>query len=107
MREICCVSASAPPSAVHVRPPSVVLYTPEPGDTLPPIAPIVPPKYLSLTGSHVCPPSVVLNTPPPVVPIQNSFGRAAEPETATERPPRKIPISRHFSAANTVESYGV
>src|SRR6266705_2401891 len=87
--------------------PCAATYTTSGLEGCTPIAPIVPPKYLSLTGSHVCPPSVVLNTPPPVVPIQNSFGRAAEPETATERPPRKIPISRHFSAANTVESYGV
>src|SRR6266536_938752 len=55
---------------------------------------------------HVRPPSVDLKTPPPVVPIQYSLGRAAEPATATERPPRKMPISRHFRAANTVESYG-
>src|SRR6266536_1523039 len=122
-REICCVSAR--PRKVHVRPPSVVLNTPSPWETLPriayspvptyttsgfdsltPIAPIVPPKYLSLTGSHVWPPSLDLKTPPPVVPIQYSLGRAAEPATATERPPRKMPISRHFRAANTVESYG-
>src|SRR5881628_3693729 len=123
-REICCVSAS--PTEVHVLPPSVVFQTPSPCETFPrigyspvptytmsgfdsltPIPPIVPPKYLSVAGSQVLPPSVVLNTPPPVVPIQYSFGRDAEPATATERPPRKMPISRHFSAANTVESYGV
>src|SRR5207245_7010793 len=75
-------------------------------DSLTPIAPIVPPKYLSLIGSHACPPSLLLNTPPPVVPIQYSLGRDAEPATATRRPPRKIPISRHLSAAKTVESYG-
>src|SRR5213592_4616168 len=123
-REICCVSAR--PTNSHFFPPSVVLKTPSPCETLPrigyspvptyttsgfdsltPIPPIVPPKYLSVTGSQVLPPSAVLNTPPPVVPIQYSFGRDAEPATATERPPRKMPISRHFSAANTVESYGV
>src|SRR6266511_204281 len=76
-------------------------------DSLTPIAPIVPPKYLSVAGIQVWPPSVVLKTPPPVVPIQYSLGRDAEPATATERPPRKIPISRHFRAAKTVESYGV
>src|SRR5947208_8592267 len=75
-------------------------------DSLTPIPPIVPPKYLSVTGSQVSPPSVVLNTPPPVVPIQYSLGRDAEPATATERPPRKMPISRHLRAANTVESHG-
>src|SRR5438046_1338751 len=104
-------------------PPSVVLNTPSPWETLPriayspvptyttsgfdsltPIAPIVPPKYLSLAASHVWPPSPDLKTPPPVVPIQYSLGRAAEPATATDRPPRKMPISRHFRAANTVES---
>src|SRR6266567_6541819 len=122
-REICCVSAS--PRNVHVLPPSAVFQTPSPWETLPriayspvptyttsgfdsltPIAPIVPPKYLSLAGSHVWPPSLDLKTPPPVVPIQYSLGRAAEPATATDRPPRKMPISRHFRAANTVESYG-
>src|SRR5207248_8881436 len=122
-RAICCVSAR--PREVHVLPPSVVFQTPSPWDTLPrmgyspvptytmsgfdsltPTPPIVPPKYLSVTGSQVSPPSVVLNTPPPVVPIQYSLGRDAEPATATERPPRKMPISRHLRAANTVESYG-
>src|SRR5689334_23453847 len=120
-REICCVSAS--PRNVHFFPPSVVFQTPSPCDTLPrignspvptytmsgfdsetPIAPMVPPKYLSVTGSHVLPPSVLLNTPPPVVPNQYSLGRAAEPATATLRPPRNIPISRQVSAAKTVES---
>src|SRR5690348_8977769 len=69
-----------------------------------PMAPIVPPKYLSVTGSQVLPPSVLLNTPPPVVPNQYSLGRAAEPAAATLRPPRKMPISRQLSAANTVVS---
>src|SRR5690242_16339280 len=72
-----------------------------------PMAPIVPPKYLSVTGSQVLPPSVLLNTPPPVVPNQYSLGRAAEPATATLRPPRKMPISRQVSPANTLVSYGV
>src|SRR5207248_4600769 len=121
-REICCVSAS--PREVHVLPPSLVFQTPSPAATLPrmgyspvptytmsgfdsetPIAPIVPPKYLSVTGSHVLPPSVLLKTPPPVVPNQYSLGRAAEPATATLRPPRKMPISRQVSPAKTVESY--
>src|SRR6266700_88044 len=93
-RAICCVSAR--PSEVHVLPPSVVFQTPSPCETLPrignspvptytmsgfdsetPIAPMEPPKYLSVTGSHVLPPSVLLNTPPPVVPNQYSLGRAA------------------------------
>ena len=83
--EICRVSAR--PSDVHVFPPSLVRQTPSPWDTFPrigyspaptytmsgfdslmPIAPIVPPKYLSVTGAQVIPPSVVLKTPPPVVP---------------------------------------
>ena len=68
------------------------------------MAPIVPPKYLSVIGSHVLPPSMLLKTPPPVVPNQYSCGRAAEPATATLRPARKIPISRHESAANTLVS---
>ena len=58
----------------------------------------------SVTGSHVLPPSVLLKTPPPVVPNQYSLGRAAEPATATLRPPRKMPISRQVRPANTVES---
>jgi hypothetical protein len=83
-RAICWVSAS--PRNVQVLPPSVVFQTPSPWDTLPrignspvptytmsgfdsetPMAPIVPPKYLSVTGSQLFPPSVVLKTPPPVV----------------------------------------
>src|SRR3989442_1749705 len=58
------------------------------------------------TLPQVAPPSVVLKAPRPVVPIQGAWGRDAEPATATLRPPRKIPISRHLSAAKTVESYG-
>src|SRR6267143_4111286 len=104
-RAICCVSAR--PRQVQVLPPSVVFQTPSPCDTLPrignspvptytisgfdsetPIAPMVPPKYLSVAAAHVSPPSFVLNTPPPVVPIQNSATRDAEPATATLRPPR-------------------
>src|SRR6266702_3799540 len=121
-RAICCVSAR--PRNVQVLPPSVVFQTPSPCDTLPrignspvptytmsgfdsetPIAPMVPPKYLSVTGSHVLPPSVLLKTPPPVVPNQYSLDRAAEPATATLRPPRKMPISRQVRPAKTVESY--
>src|SRR5437764_14402692 len=121
-RAICCVSAR--PRNVQVLPPSVVFHTPSPWDTLPrignspvptytmsgfdsetPIAPMVPPKYLSVTGSHVLPPSVLLKTPPPVVPNQYSLGRAAEPAPATLLPPRKMPISRQVSPAKTVESY--
>src|SRR5213076_1803746 len=101
-REICCVSAS--PREVHVLPPSVVFQTPSPAETLPrigyspvptyttsgfdsetPIAPMVPPKYLSVAAAHVSPPSVVLKTPPPVVTIQYSATRDAEPATATLR----------------------
>src|SRR5512142_2428447 len=74
-------------------------------EALTPKAPIVPPKYLSEDAVHVSPPSVDLKTPPPVVPIQYSRGRAAEPATATVRPPRKIPISRQVRPVNTVLSY--
>src|SRR5207249_1232532 len=66
----------------------VPTYTMSGFDSETPIAPMVPPKYLSVTGVHVSPPSVVLKTPPPVVPIQNSPTRDAEPATATLRPPR-------------------
>src|SRR6266516_1250949 len=107
----------------HDLPPSVLLYTPRSAFG-PNACPCAPTHTMSgfagctrtreiccvsarPTNCHFLPPSVVLNTPPPVVPIQYSFGRDAEPATATERPPRKMPISRHFSAANTVESYGV
>ena len=83
---MCRVSTS--PRYRQVFPPSVVLYTPSPCETLPrignsppptytmsgfdsatAIAPMVPPKYLSLTGNQSSPPSVVLKTPPPVVPM--------------------------------------
>jgi hypothetical protein len=52
------------------------------------IAPTVPPKYLSVMGAQLSPPSVLFMTPAPTVPIQYSLGRATEPATATERPPR-------------------
>jgi hypothetical protein len=98
---------------VQVLPPSVDFHRPSPCETLPrigysppptyttsgdegatAIAPIVPPKYLSVTGAHDWPALTDLNTPPPVVPSQNSFGRDGLPATATERPPRYGPISR-------------
>src|SRR3954468_2245553 len=68
------------------------------------MAPIVPPKYLSVTGAHDCPALIDLNTPPPGVPIQNSSGRDGLPATAAERPPRKGPISRQWTPANVAES---
>src|SRR5689334_15999840 len=121
MSAICRVSAS--PMNDHVFPPSVVFHTPSPCETLPrigysppptyttsgddaetAIAPIVPPKYLSVTGAHDCPSLIDLKTPPPVVPIQNSFGRDGFPVAATERPPRYGPISRQRSPAKAVES---
>src|SRR5438105_2283382 len=105
MSPICLVSLS--PMYVHVFPPSVVFQTPSPCETLPriaysppptyttsgaegatAIAPIVPPKYLSVTGAHDCPALIDLKTPPPVVPIQNSSEREGLPVAATERPPR-------------------
>src|SRR6187551_535339 len=105
MSAICFVSFS--PMYVQVFPPSVVFHTPSPCETLPrsgysppptyttsgadgatAIAPIVPPKYLSVTGAHDWPALIDLKTPPPVVPIQNSFGRDGFPLAATERPPR-------------------
>src|SRR5664279_2133439 len=108
-RAICPAFSS--PACHHVLPASVVFHTPSPPETLPriphspvptytmsgfdsltPIAPMVPPNSFSPLGSHVSPPSVDLNTPPPVVPIQNSATRAAEPATATDRPPRNGPI---------------
>src|SRR5205085_10667917 len=95
-RAICCVSAR--PSEVHVLPPSVVFQTPSPWDTLPrignspvptytmsgldsetPIAPIVPPKSLPVTGTHGCPPPVLLKPPPPGAPNQTSLRGPAEP----------------------------
>src|SRR5580765_7849408 len=85
-RETCLVDSR--PRDSHVFPPSVDFHTPSPCETLPrigasppptyttsglegatAIAPIVPPKYLSVTGAHDCPPSSDLNTPPPVVPM--------------------------------------
>src|SRR5437763_9476602 len=124
MSPICPASFS--PMYVHVLPPSVVFHTPSPCATLPrigysppptyttsaaegatAIAPIVPPKYLSVTGAHDSPPFTDLNTPPPVVPIQNSLGRCGFPVTETDRPPRNGPSSRKSSAPNAAESNGV
>src|SRR5260370_41221677 len=103
-RAICWVSAR--PRNVQVLPPSVVFQTPSPCDTLPrignspvptytmspldsetPIAPTLPPKYLSVTGNHVLPPSVVFKTPPPTGPTQYSLWPAPEPSTPPRRPP--------------------
>ncbi len=123
MSPICLVSLS--PMYVHVLPPSVVFHTPSPCATLPrigysppptyttsgaegatAIAPIVPPKYLSVTGAHDSPPFTDLNTPPPVVPIQNSLGRCGLPVTATDRPPRNGPSSRQRNPPNAAVSKG-
>ena len=68
------------------------------------MAPIVPPKYLSVTGAHDWPALIDLKTPPPGEPIQNSFGREGFPTPATERPPRYGPISRQRRPANAMES---
>src|SRR5690242_1149750 len=68
------------------------------------MAPIVPPKYLSVTGAHDWPALIDLQTPPPVVPIQNSFSRDGFPATATERPPRNGPTSRQRSPVKVSES---
>src|SRR5215213_6456408 len=121
MSAICRVSPS--PTKAQVFPPSVVFQTPSPCETLPRMgysppptyttsgaegatstAPIVPPKYLSVTGAHDWPALIDLNTPPPVVPIQNSFSRDGFPVTATDRPPRYGPISRQRRPAKAVES---
>src|SRR3954471_21840866 len=102
-RAMCRVASR--PSDVHVFPASVDFHTPSPCETLPrigysppptyttsglegatAIAPIVPPKYLSVTGAHDWPALIDLKTPPPVVPNQNSFARDGLPATATERP---------------------
>src|SRR4051794_17917621 len=117
---------SLSPMDVQVLPPSVVFHTPSPWETFPrsgysppptyttsgadgatAIAPIVPPKYLSVTGAHDSPAFTDLKTPPPVVPIQNSLGRDGLPVTATARPPRNGPSSRQRSAPNALESNGI
>src|SRR3954469_9064434 len=114
---------SPSPMKLHVLPPSVVFQTPSPCETLPrigysppptyttsgfdaetPMPPMVPPKYLSVTGAHDWPALMDLKTPPPVVPIQNSSGREGLPETATERPPRYGPTSRQRRPASARES---
>src|SRR3954471_14587581 len=121
MSAICLVSLR--PMYVQVLPPSVVFQRPSPCETLPRMgysppptyttsgadgatstAPIVPPKYLSVTGAHDCPALIDLKTPPPVVPIQNSSGREGFPVTATERPPRNGPTSRQRRPAKERES---
>src|SRR3954465_13290783 len=100
-REICLVSAN--PRKVQVFPASLVRHTPSPCETLPrigysppptyttsgadgamAIAPIVPPKYLSVTGAQLWPALIDLKTPPPLVPIQNSSGRDGFPVAATD-----------------------
>src|SRR3982751_5351967 len=101
MSPICRVSPR--PMKLHVFPPSVVFQTPPPWETLPPsgypppptyttsgadgataTAPMVPPKYLSVTGAHDSPALIDLKTPPPGVPIQHSLGRIGLPVTATD-----------------------
>src|SRR5687767_10973781 len=115
--------SSRKPRKSHVRPPLVVFHNPSPCAVLPrmqvsppptqtmsglrgstAIAPMVPPKWRSLIGVQVSPPSVVFMTPPPVVPNQYSLGRATDPLTATDRPPRNGPTSRQRSPPNTAES---
>src|SRR3954452_22155898 len=44
---------------------------------------------------HVPPASVVFHTPPATVPMKNVRGSMGSPVTATARPPRKGPTSRH------------
>src|SRR3954452_12773131 len=102
MSPICRVSPR--PMKLHVLPPSVVFQTPSPCETLPRIgysppptyttsgadcatstAPMVPAKYLFVSGAQVCAAFTDLKSPPPVVPIQNSSGRDGLPVTATER----------------------
>src|SRR5436305_13077111 len=100
MSPICRVSRR--PMYAQVLPPSVVFQTPSPCETLPrmgysppptyttsgadgatAIAPMVPPKYLPVTGAHDWPAVTDLNTPPPVVAIQNSSGRDGLPAAET------------------------
>src|SRR6266516_2983240 len=100
-RAICCVSAR--PRNVQVLPPSVVFQTPSPCDTLPRIGNSPVPTY-TMSGFDSETPIAPM-VPPPVVPNQYSLDRAAEPATATLRPPRKMPISRQVRPAKTVESY--
>src|ERR1019366_1057036 len=44
---------------------------------------------------HVWPPFVVFHTPPLTAPNQNTRASAGSPATATARPPRNGPTSRH------------
>src|SRR5207249_2057872 len=94
-----------PPEPASVRAPVRTYSTAETATPMSPATPAATP-LLCVSSVQCSPPSEDLKTPPPVVPIQYSLGRAAEPATATLRPPRKIPISRHLRAAKTVESYG-
>src|SRR4029077_2168960 len=82
-------------------------YTTSGDDGATAIAPIVPPKDLSVTGAHDSPAVADLCTPPPVIPCQNSLGRCGFPVTATDRPPRKGPSSRQRSPAYATESSGI
>src|SRR5437588_4304256 len=124
MSPICRVSLR--PMYVQLFPPSVVFHTPSPCETFPrsgysppptyttsgddgatAIAPIVPPKYLSVTGAHDSPAFTDLKTPPPGDPCQNSLGRDGLPVTATDRPPRYGPSSRQRRPPNADESNGI
>src|SRR3954462_6644617 len=123
MSPICRVSPR--PMKLHVFPPSVVFQTPSPCETLPrsgysppptyttsgadgatATAPMVPPKYLSVTGAHDSPAFTDLNTPPPVVPSQNSLGRDGLPATETDRPPRWARTPRRCPAPKAALSNG-
>ncbi len=55
-------------------------------------------SWWSVTTFQVTPPSVDFHRPPPVAPKWYSLGRAALPATAIDRPPRRGPMLRHWSA---------
>src|SRR5215212_5765580 len=95
----------SPPAVLprmYVSPPPTHTMSGFDGST--PMAPMVPPKYLSEAAFQFIPPSLDLKTPPPVVPIQYSSGRFSEPAAATDRPPRGGPSSRQRSALKNVVS---
>src|ERR1700733_6648886 len=64
-------------------------------------APIDAIGSLSKTGFQTTPASVVFQTPPSTPPKKKVVESPGPPGTATTRPPRKGPISRHFSPLNS------
>src|SRR6266851_1975767 len=66
------------------------------------IAPIEETGCLSKSAVQFPPPSVDFHTPPAAPPKKYVFGSPGMPVTASDRPPRNGPTSRHFIPLNNV-----